>query len=586
MTDSHEILSSLLGILSRHPEGLRVKDLAGAVGMNRNAVAKYLGILHQQGRVDIRCIGKAKLFSVSQRIPFSILTEVIPDFILGVDRNLNCAGANSRFYEWVGCTPAEILGKHIENLPTSLFQRPQLSDLARNGISSVCEPVRVSSSWQNRERIFEIQCRPVIFENGTTGSAIIIKDITDTETAAAEISIRGEKYQALADAQSEYIIHSSPDGTITYANSAFSKLAKIPDEQLTGKGFALNIPEDDLFAFKYDLCSINCDNPEKSTERRVLTPSGDIRWIRWKNRGIFRNGMLTGYHSHGTDITELTLAREELRLSQENTENMIHKKTEEFQKIQQDLHEEIHRRTMAERSLQKLQFCINNSSEMILWAGETGIITSSNKSALDMLGIIPGNEIYFLRPEISVQPRQLIPWHEIWEPAKQSGYYLFEAVLPDKSKEIIHAEVLASHLYFDDSELCCLFVRDITCQKRALEALRESESRLSSIIRIAPVGIGIVSDQIIQMVNDQIFLMTGYTAEEFIGRSTRFLFPTQEEYDIIHRKRLFSSAQEGSVSIETKWRKKDGAIIDVLLSWLRIDPSDSSKGWMCTALGF
>ncbi|MFZ1128486.1 hypothetical protein, partial [Methanoregula sp.] len=58
--------------------------------------------------------------------------------------------------------------------------------------------------------------------------------------------------------------------------------------------------------------------------------------------------------------------------------------------------------------------------------------------------------------------------------------------------------------------------------------LRESESRLGSIIRVAPIGICAVSDRIIQMVNDQLCTITWYTAEEFTGTSTRLLYPAQE----------------------------------------------------------
>src|SRR5271169_1782966 len=73
-------------------------------------------------------------------------------------------------------------------------------------------------------------------------------------------------------------------------------------------------------------------------------------------------------------------------------------------------------------------------------------------------------------------------------------------------------------------------------QRRSMEtALRESESRLSSIIRVAPIGIGVVSGRIIRTVNDQLCAITGYTPEELTGRSARFLYPAQEDYDYVGR---------------------------------------------------
>ena len=114
--------------------------------------------------------------------------------------------------------------------------------------------------------------------------------------------------------------------------------------------------------------------------------------------------------------------------------------------------------------------------------------------------------------------------------------------------------------------------------------LRESESRLGSIIRVAPVGIGVVSDQVIRAANDQLCHITGYPAEELTGRSVRFLYPSQEDYDSAGRENRVQIARKGSAEVGTRWQKKDGTIIDVLLSSTPVDPSDLSLGVTFTAL--
>src|SRR5208337_2898810 len=114
--------------------------------------------------------------------------------------------------------------------------------------------------------------------------------------------------------------------------------------------------------------------------------------------------------------------------------------------------------------------------------------------------------------------------------------------------------------------------------------LRESESRLGSIIRVAPVGIGVVSDRVIRTANDQLCHITGYPAEELTGRPVRFLYPAQEDYDSAGRENGVQIARKGSAEVGTRWRKKDGTIIDVLLSSTPVDPSDLSLGVTFTAL--
>lgn len=63
------------------------------------------------------------------------------------------------------------------------------------------------------------------------------------------------------------------------------------------------------------------------------------------------------------------------------------------------------------------------------------------------------------------------------------------------------------------------FIQDITDIKRTEAALRESENRIQSIFRSAPVGIGVVSNRVLKQANPQLCQMTGYPLEELIGQS-------------------------------------------------------------------
>ncbi|TVM15022.1 hypothetical protein DPQ33_16160 [Oceanidesulfovibrio indonesiensis] len=126
--------------------------------------------------------------------------------------------------------------------------------------------------------------------------------------------------------------------------------------------------------------------------------------------------------------------------------------------------------------------------------------------------------------------------------------------------------------------------RDITAQKQTEEALRDREAVLHGIFRAAPVGIGVVIDRVFTQVNDRMCEMTGYLRDELTGQSSRMLYPTEEDYSYVGEEKYRQILVNGTGTVETRWRRKNGAVIDILLSSTPLDPEKLEAGVMFTAL--
>ncbi|MEJ2039601.1 MAG: PAS domain S-box protein, partial [Desulfosarcinaceae bacterium] len=126
--------------------------------------------------------------------------------------------------------------------------------------------------------------------------------------------------------------------------------------------------------------------------------------------------------------------------------------------------------------------------------------------------------------------------------------------------------------------------RDITEQKEAEQKLRSRENLLSSIFRAAPTGIGMVSNRVLLTVNERVCQMTGYAKEELVGQSSRILYPSDKDFDFVGREKYRQIGDMGTGTVETRWQRKDGRIIDLLLSSTPINPRDLSAGVTFTAL--
>ncbi|MGB7789410.1 PAS domain S-box protein [Methanoregula sp.] len=125
---------------------------------------------------------------------------------------------------------------------------------------------------------------------------------------------------------------------------------------------------------------------------------------------------------------------------------------------------------------------------------------------------------------------------------------------------------------------------DITKRKQNEDRLRESESRLRSIIRVAPIGIGMISNRVILEVNDQFCRMTGYEAGELVGRSSRVFYRTDEQFILAGDRMWAQIKKAGTASAETEWIKKDGGTVNVILCSTPLSHSDLSAGFTVTAL--
>jgi len=125
----------------------------------------------------------------------------------------------------------------------------------------------------------------------------------------------------------------------------------------------------------------------------------------------------------------------------------------------------------------------------------------------------------------------------------------------------------------------------INKEKRASELLLiENEAKLESIFRAAPVGIGLVVDRVFIELNDTFCSMTGYSRGELIGKSSEMVYSTTEEFINAGMEKYKQISEKGIGSVETKFKCKNGIILNVILSSAPLDRNDYSKGVTFTVL--
>jgi PAS domain S-box-containing protein len=126
--------------------------------------------------------------------------------------------------------------------------------------------------------------------------------------------------------------------------------------------------------------------------------------------------------------------------------------------------------------------------------------------------------------------------------------------------------------------------KEIEERKQAEAMLKRSENTLKSIFKSAPIGIGLVTNRIIGLTNDQFQQMVRYSQEELKGKNARILYDSDDEYERIGFEMNSQISKFGIGTVESKFKRNDGHIIDILLRSAPINPTDFSEGRIFTVM--
>ena len=152
-----------------------------------------------------------------------------------------------------------------------------------------------------------------------------------------------------------------------------------------------------------------------------------------------------------------------------------------------------------------------------------------------------------------------------------------------KSGRVFPVEINTSLFTYKNQEMLLTVAKDLSKQKDSERITKDYLNKIRGIFRVAPAGIGVVINRVFTEVNETVCKMTGYTKEELLGNASRMVYPTQKDYDIAGKIKYAQIAKKGTGSVETRWIKKDGQIINILLASTPADPNDLTRGVIFTA---
>lgn len=173
-----EEASRIREVLREQPLGMSIKEISAAVAMSRNSVAKYLEVMTAAGQLDLRHVGNAKLYTLSQRVPVSSLLQLAKEIIIVLDAQLQIVQTSDSMSQFFGLPREKIIRSRLSTLPIPLLTAAEENqlELLLNGGTSWKKEIRAVR--QGSEIFLEGRFIPTVLNSGDAGITLILEDIT------------------------------------------------------------------------------------------------------------------------------------------------------------------------------------------------------------------------------------------------------------------------------------------------------------------------------------------------------------------------------------------------------------------------
>ena len=377
------------------------------------------------------------------------------------------------------------------------------------------------------------------------------KDKTERKRAEEALRESEESYRTLVSLSPDAISVADVNGLLTFSSPKARQIfGHLPEDDILGRSLLSWVAPEEHEKTSANIRHLLTEGTLLDTEYTMVRKDG-TRFIGEVSGAVIRSpdGSPMRMIVVTRDITERKRAEETLRRSQRQLADII-----EF--------------------LPDATFVIDNEGTVIAWNRAIEEMTGIPKNKMigkgDFEYSLPffGSRRRLLCDLVTASSEKITAYYESF--SKFGGAIVAETFAPGiRGGKGAYVWGVATALFDENEKVTGAIesIRDITERKLAEIALRESEERFSRFFRATPVGTSITrfSDGQYADVNDAWLGLLGYTREDVIGQNPLKLGIWASPED---RAKLVGILQEqgGIQEFETRFRRKSGEIMDVVLS--------------------
>jgi diguanylate cyclase (GGDEF)-like protein/hemerythrin-like metal-binding protein/PAS domain S-box-containing protein len=446
----------------------------------------------------------------------------------GVDTHGNCKFVNQSFLRILGYDNAnEIIGKHIHELIHHSHPDGSPYPVAecRMYAAYLCnQKIHVEDEvfWHKDGTAIPVEywSQPIITDGVVTGAIATFVDITERKQAEAAALLASQYARSLIEASLDPLVTINAEGKITDVNTATEQVTGIDRAHLTGSDFADYFTDPEKARAGYQKVFSNGYVTDYPLAIRHI--SGKVTDVLY-NASVYRdgNGKVLGVFAAARDITE----RKQMEARLKDSES-------------------------------RLRAIIENEPECIKIVDANGNLVQMNPAGLKMIEADSAEQVVGKSVLSVIAPEHLKAFADMHERiiAGKTEQLEYEIIGIKGGRRWVDTHAVPMQ-EADGHTVHLAVTRDIQERKQA-----EHQLRIAATVFESQEGMMVTdANQIILKVNKAFALITGYSAEEVIGKSPSILQSGrhhQEFYDAMWETVHETGAWEGEV-----WsRRKNGEI--------------------------
>ncbi|NJK34402.1 MAG: PAS domain-containing protein [Oscillatoriales cyanobacterium SM2_2_1] len=286
-------------------------------GTLRWVLTKGMGIYNESGEA-VRMVGVMMDITERQQMALALeesrrglseMIETINDGLILLNHNWRVTYVNAHAEVLLQQRREQLLGEHLSQAFPESGSESLLTQVAH--VLEQRQAAEFLHYEGHRHLWLEVRALPI-----PDGGMVYFRDVTDRHQAALLLQASESRYRQIVEAQTDFVLRSSAELQILYANPALCRAWGRSLPELRQLFWHDVVPDFEMEVLRRKVAGLSPAQPTFFNTNTDLRTNGQMGWTQWVNLGIFdEEGHLVEIQSVGRDITEIRSSELRLKLA-------------------------------------------------------------------------------------------------------------------------------------------------------------------------------------------------------------------------------------------------------------------------------